>query len=151
MLMLIWNNIARRRTQSVLTVTITMLTVFVFVMVLGVFQTVNQGLALSEEHLGADAVLDTFDENLYIYGNESIPCPELAQRKDLIKKLDKMLRECEKASAITAASPCSATQAPIAKGRMKPEVIGPLATPPESKAMAVYTGGTNRLSASAIK
>ena len=57
MLMLIWNNIARRRTQSVLTVTITMLTVFVFVMVLGVFQTVNQGLALSRERLGADAIL----------------------------------------------------------------------------------------------
>lgn len=57
MLMLIWNNIARRRTQSVLTVTITMLTVFVFVMVLGVFQTVNQGLSLSRERLGADAVL----------------------------------------------------------------------------------------------
>ena len=33
MLMLIWNNISRRRTQSVLTVTITMLTVLVFVMV----------------------------------------------------------------------------------------------------------------------
>ena len=57
MLMLIWNNIARRRTQSVLTVTITMLTVMVFVMVLGVFQTVNQGLSLSRERLGADAVL----------------------------------------------------------------------------------------------
>ena len=57
MLMLIWNNIARRRSQSVLTVTITLLTVLVFVMVLGVFQTVNQGLALSRERLGADAVL----------------------------------------------------------------------------------------------
>ena len=57
MLMLIWNNIARRRTQSLLTVTITMLTVLVFVMVLGVFQTVNQGLALSRQRLGADAVL----------------------------------------------------------------------------------------------
>ena len=57
MLMLIWNNIARRRTQSVLTVTITMLTVLVFVMVMGVFQTVNQGLALSRERLGADAIL----------------------------------------------------------------------------------------------
>ena len=57
MLMLIWKNIARRRTQSVLTVTITMLTVMVFVMVLGVFQTVNQGLALSRERLGADAIL----------------------------------------------------------------------------------------------
>ena len=57
MLMLIWNNIVRRRTQSLLTVTITMLTVLVFVMVLGVFQTVSQGLALSRERLGADAVL----------------------------------------------------------------------------------------------
>ena len=57
MLMLIWNNISRRRTQSLLTVTITMLTVLVFVMVLGVFQTVNQGLALSLERLGADAIL----------------------------------------------------------------------------------------------
>ncbi|MBR2484329.1 MAG: ABC transporter permease [Oscillospiraceae bacterium] len=55
--MLIWKNISRRRTQSALTVTITMLTVLVFVMVLGVFQTVNKGLELSEERLGADAVL----------------------------------------------------------------------------------------------
>ena len=57
MLMLIWKNISRRRAQSALTVTITMLTVLVFVMVLGVFQTVNQGLALSRERLGADAIL----------------------------------------------------------------------------------------------
>ncbi|MGM9662462.1 MAG: ABC transporter permease [Oscillospiraceae bacterium] len=57
MLMLIWKNITRRRNQSLLTITITMLTVMVFVMVLGVFQTVNQGLALSRERLGADAVL----------------------------------------------------------------------------------------------
>lgn len=57
MLMLIWNNISRRRAQSALTVSITLLTVMVFVMVLGVFQTVNQGLALSRERLGADAVL----------------------------------------------------------------------------------------------
>ena len=57
MLMLIWNNIARRRTQSTLTITITALTVLVFVMVMGIFQTVNQGLALSRERLGADAIL----------------------------------------------------------------------------------------------
>ena len=57
MFMLIWNNIARRRTQSTLTVTITALTVLVFVMVMGIFQTVNQGLALSRERLGADAIL----------------------------------------------------------------------------------------------
>ncbi len=57
MLMLIWKNITRRRVQSSLTVTITMLTVLVFVMVMGVFQTVTQGLALSRERLGADAIL----------------------------------------------------------------------------------------------
>ena len=57
MLMLIWNNIARRRTQSTLTVAITALTVMVFVTVMGIFQTVNQGLALSRERLGADAIL----------------------------------------------------------------------------------------------
>lgn len=57
MLMLIWNNISRRRNQSLLTVTITLLTVMVFVMVLGIFQTMNQGLSLSRQRLGADAVL----------------------------------------------------------------------------------------------
>ena len=57
MLMLIWNNIARRRVQSTLTVIITTLTILIFVMVLGVFQVVNQGLALSRERLGADALL----------------------------------------------------------------------------------------------
>ena len=52
-----------------------------------------------------------------------------------------------KPSRSTASGPCNDTQVPMAKGRMKPEVIGPEATPPESKAMAVYTGGTNRLRA----
>ena len=57
MLMLIWNNISRRRVQSALTVVITILTIFVFVMVMGIFQVVTQGLALSRERLGADALL----------------------------------------------------------------------------------------------
>lgn len=57
MLMLIGNNIARRRTQSAITVTITTLTIFVFVMVMGIFQVVTQGLALSRERMGADALL----------------------------------------------------------------------------------------------
>ena len=57
MLTLIWNNIARRRTQSAITVTITTLTIFVFVMVMGIFQVVTEGLALSRERLGADAIL----------------------------------------------------------------------------------------------
>ena len=57
MLTLIWNNISRRRSQSVLTIAITMLTITVFVMVLGIFQVVTQGLTLSRERLGADAIL----------------------------------------------------------------------------------------------
>ena len=57
MLTLIWKNISRRRIQSVLTISITMLTILVFVMVMGIFQVVSQGLALSRERLGADAIL----------------------------------------------------------------------------------------------
>ena len=54
---LVWNNISRRRTQSALTVAITLVTVMVFVMVLGIVQVMDQGLALSRQRLGADAVL----------------------------------------------------------------------------------------------
>ncbi len=57
MLMLLWNNISRRRIQSALTIAITTLTILVFVMVMGIFQVVTQGLALSRERLGADALL----------------------------------------------------------------------------------------------
>ena len=57
MLMLIWNNITRRRVQSALTIVITTMTILVFVMVMGIFQVVTQGLALSRERLGADAIL----------------------------------------------------------------------------------------------
>ena len=91
MLMLIWKNISRRRTQSTLTVTITMLTVLVFVMVLGVFQTVNQGLALSRERLGADAILipryssAKGDDLLFtaIPENIDMPIETVEQAKDL--------------------------------------------------------------------
>lgn len=55
--MLIWHNIARRRAQSVLTIAITLLTVMSFVMVLGVYQVMQTGLTLSQERLGADALL----------------------------------------------------------------------------------------------
>ncbi|MBQ7896225.1 MAG: ABC transporter permease [Oscillospiraceae bacterium] len=54
---LVWNNISRRRSQSALTVAITMVTVMVFVMVLGIMQVMDQGLELSRQRLGADAVL----------------------------------------------------------------------------------------------
>ena len=45
--------------------------------------------------------------------------------------------------------PPSACDTPMQKGSMKAAVMGPLATPPESKAMAVKMGGTKKLSASA--
>lgn len=54
---LVWNNISRRRTQSTLTIAITMVTVMVFVMVLGIVQVMDQGLEMSRQRLGADAVL----------------------------------------------------------------------------------------------
>ena len=47
--------------------------------------------------------------------------------------------------------PFNAAQAPIAKGKMKLEVSGPLATPPESKAIAVYSFGTKKDNPSEIK
>ena len=47
--------------------------------------------------------------------------------------------------------PPSASQAPIAKGSMKVAVMGPEATPPESKAMAVKMGGATKERASATR
>ena len=54
---LILSNILRRRSQSVLTMAITALTVFTFVVVFGVFRTMDRGLAHSSERLGADCVI----------------------------------------------------------------------------------------------
>ena len=48
------------------------------------------------------------------------------------------------ASAKILASPCNTKQIPTAKGRIKVEVSGPLATPPESNAIAVYSFGTKK-------
>ena len=48
-----------------------------------------------------------------------------------------------KASSITL--PPMASQAPMAKGSRNVAVMGPLATPPESKAMPVNMGGTTKL------
>lgn len=53
---LIYNNITRRKNQSLLTVAITLLTIMSFVLVLGVFTTMGQGLKLSRERLGADVI-----------------------------------------------------------------------------------------------
>lgn len=88
---LAWRNISRRRNQSVLTVAITMVTVFVFVLVLGVFQVMQQGLELSSQRLGADAVLipkyapTQSDELLFTASPENVymPVEVLEQAKEL--------------------------------------------------------------------
>ena len=55
------------------------------------------------------------------------------------------------ASDRTLPSPASDAHAPIAMGRIKLDVKGPLATPPESKAMPVYNFGTKNDSPSEIR
>lgn len=57
MFKLIWRNITRRRSQSILTVAITLLTTFIFILVFAVYLLTNKGLALSRERMGADAML----------------------------------------------------------------------------------------------
>lgn len=54
---LAWRNTVRRRSQSILTVVITGLTIFIFVMVLAIFLMMREGLALSTERLGADVIV----------------------------------------------------------------------------------------------
>ncbi len=82
MFMLAWKNISRRRMQSVLTVVITLITVMVFVMVMGVLQVMQQGLELSRQRLGADAVLipkyapTQSNELLFTANPENIYMPE---------------------------------------------------------------------------
>ena len=56
MFKLIKSNIVRRRNQSLLTIAITAITILTFVLVLGVFVTMNHGLSTSRERLGADCI-----------------------------------------------------------------------------------------------
>ena len=89
---LIWNNIARRKNQSVLTVLITMMTVFIFVLVLGVFITMEQGLELSRERLGADVVILPEEANVdgyeLLFTANPENCYMEASLLDEIAKLD---------------------------------------------------------------
>ena len=64
MMHLIWSNISRRKSQSLLTIGITALTVFTFVLIFGVFITTRYGLSTSEERLGADVIVVPSDANL---------------------------------------------------------------------------------------
>ncbi len=54
---LAWRNTIRRRSQSMLTVIITALTIFTFVTVFSVFLIMQEGLSLSSERLGADVIV----------------------------------------------------------------------------------------------
>lgn len=57
MIKLLWGNIVRRRGQTIFTVTITSITMFIFVLLFSVFFLLKQGLTLSEERLGADILV----------------------------------------------------------------------------------------------
>ena len=61
---LVWSNISRRKNQSLLTIAITGLTVFTFVLIFGVFVTTRYGLSTSVDRLGADAIIVPPDANL---------------------------------------------------------------------------------------
>ncbi len=54
---LAWRNTLRRRSQSMLTVIITALTIFTFVVVFSVYLVMQEGLSLSNERLGADVIV----------------------------------------------------------------------------------------------
>lgn len=57
MWLLAWRNTIRRRSQSMLTVIITTLTILTFVIVFSVFLIMQEGLTLSSERLGADVIV----------------------------------------------------------------------------------------------
>lgn len=54
---LAWRNASRRKSQSLLTISITMLTIFTFVVILLVFSAVQSSLELSASRLGADVII----------------------------------------------------------------------------------------------
>lgn len=67
MINLMWKNIIRRKNQSLLTIGITAITVFTFVLIFGVYVTTGQGLKASTDRLGADAIVVPPDANLSGY------------------------------------------------------------------------------------
>lgn len=52
-----WQNLARRRGQSFLTILLTLLTVMVFVMIFAFYTNFQQGVVLSQQRLGADIII----------------------------------------------------------------------------------------------
>lgn len=54
---LAWRNASRRKGQSLLTISITALTIFTFIVIFLVFSTVQSSLELSASRLGADVIV----------------------------------------------------------------------------------------------
>ena len=93
---LAWENVIRRRGQSILTVSITALTVLTFVLAFSVLFTLQEGLKLSNERLGADIIVlpnksnaDAFQtiftaEPVNIYMSEDVT-QQIAQVKGIEK------------------------------------------------------------------
>lgn len=67
MWLLAWRNTIRRRRQSVLTVIITALTIFTFVVALAVYLLISGGLQLSQQRLGADIIVLPNQVNANVY------------------------------------------------------------------------------------
>ena len=92
MIHLIWSNIARRKNQSLLTIAITALTVFTFVLIVGVFVTTRHGLSTSVDRLGADVIIVPVDADIDGYDLLFTSNPESVYMDigimDEVKKLD---------------------------------------------------------------
>ncbi|MBQ0004744.1 MAG: ABC transporter permease [Clostridiales bacterium] len=88
---LIWKNIVRRKNQSILTIAITAITIFTFVLFFGVFITMRQGLSESADRLGADAIIipSTANANGYELLYTSNPENEYMSI-DVMKQVEKL-------------------------------------------------------------
>jgi putative ABC transport system permease protein len=88
MLLLAFKNITRRRSQSLLTIIITALTIFTFVLVVSVSMVMHEGISLSSKRLGADVVVlpDAAKADVSQILFTSSPA-NIYMNKDLIKKI----------------------------------------------------------------
>ncbi len=91
MIDLIWKNIVRRKNQSILTIAITAITIFTFVLIFGVFITMRQGLSESADRLGADAIIvpSTADADGYELLYTSNP-ENKYMSTDIMKQVEKL-------------------------------------------------------------
>lgn len=107
---LAYKNIQRRRGQALLTIMIVLVTIFVFTSVFGIMQVIQEGLSLSKERLGADAVLVPTASSvegqtlLFTATPENIYMPKSII--DEVKKLDEIIEFTPQFYAQTLALDC---------------------------------------------